>query len=352
MSLDIDITLTRDAFELIAGVSFDARTPTAVVGPNGAGKSSLLAAVAGLVPVSSGSITLDGRTLTGDGVVVPPAKRSMGVVFQDLRLFPTRSALDNVAFPLCARGVSKRNARTRAHEWLNKLGGEPVANVRADALSGGYAQRVALARALASEPSVLLLDEPLSSLDAGARVQTRRVIAEVLESFDGVAILVTHDPLEALSLCDRLVILEGGRVAQIGSREEVGLHPRTEFGAALLGLNLFQGSIDTDRASVRMDGATIAVGPTDLPAGADVFASIHPRSIVLSSDRPSGSARNVISGAVRTIDEHDGRARLELDSNPRLIVEVTSASVAGLGLAPGATVWASFKATDVRVYER
>jgi len=352
VSLDVDITLTRDAFELVADVSFDARTPTAVVGPNGAGKSSLLSAIAGLVPISFGTISLDGRTLTGDGVAVPPPNRSMGVVFQDLRLFPTRSALDNVAFPLRARGVAKREARARAHGWLHRLGAESVANVRADFLSGGYAQRVALARALASEPEVLLLDEPLSSLDAGARVQTRRVIGEVLDSFDGVAILVTHDPLEALSLCDRLVVLEGGRVAQVGTREEVGLHPRTEFGAALLGLNLFRGTIEPDPATVQLDGAALSIGPSEFPAGTDVFASIHPRSIVLSSDRPSGSARNVISGTVRTIDEHDGRARVELDSRPRLIVEVTSASVASMGLVRGVRVWASFKATDVRVYER
>ena len=191
-----------------------------MLGPNGAGKSTLLSAVAGLTPVSAGRIQLDGRSLddADSGTFVEAAQRPVGFVFQDYRLFPHLSVLDNVAFSPRARGLGRRaGPRCRRRTGWTGWASPTSARRRPADLSGGQAQRVALARALAGDPALLLLDEPLSALDARTRLDVQTELKRHLVDFAGPCLLVTHDPLEALVLADRLLVLEHGRVVQEGT---------------------------------------------------------------------------------------------------------------------------------------
>jgi len=188
----------------------------ALLGPSGAGKSTLLSAVAGLTPVSAGRISLAGQVLddASDGAFVEAAARPVGFVFQNYRLFPHLTVAGNVEFAPRARGLGKQAAQAAAAYWLSRLGLTDLADRKPGQLSGGQAQRVALARALAGEPRLLLLDEPLSALDAGTRLDVQAELKRHLTDFAGPCLLVTHDPLEALVLADRLIVLEGGRIVQ------------------------------------------------------------------------------------------------------------------------------------------
>ena len=245
MTLELDAGLTLGQLRLEVALEVSPGEVVAVLGPNGAGKTTLLRALAGLVPLKHGAARLDGVTLEApaEGVRLPPASRPVGLVFQDLLLFPHMSAAGNVAFGLECAGKSRAQARSEAVAWLGRLGLAGLEDARPGELSGGQAQRVALARALARRPRLLLLDEPLSALDAGARAEVRRELRRQLDDFAGVRLLVTHDPLEATALADRLVVLEGGRVAQAGTVAEVTARPRSAYVAALTGLNLLRGRL-------------------------------------------------------------------------------------------------------------
>jgi molybdate transport system ATP-binding protein len=314
-----------------------------VVGPNGAGKSTLLRALAGLLPIDRGRIAVDGTVLDDPAaaVFVAPERRAAGVVFQDYALFPHLSALDNVAFGL--RRFGRKEARRRARGWLDRMGVAEHAAARPAALSGGQAQRVALARALATEPALLLLDEPLAALDAQTRAAVRRDLRGHLDAFTGVRLLVTHDPLDALTLADRIVVLEGGRVVQSGRSEEVAARPRTPYVAELVGTNLFRGAA-TGPGLVRVGDATIAVADT-ATRGA-VFVVIPPAAVALYRARPDGSPRNTWPARVTGVDRLGDRARLRLTGPVALVAEVTPAAAAELA----GDVWVAIKATEVQVY--
>ncbi len=247
--LRVDAQVRRGSFAL--EVAFDAPPGevVGVLGPNGAGKSTLLRALAGLTPVSAGTVLLGERVLddAGTGAFVEPNARPVGFVFQDYRLFPHLSVRDNVAFPLRSAGLGREGARAAADRWLGRLGLADLADRRPGALSGGQAQRVALARALAGEPALLLLDEPLSALDARTRLDVQDELRRHLSAFAGPSLLVTHDPLEALVLADRLLVLEDGRIVQDGRPGEVARRPATDYVARLVGLNLYPGRAERRR---------------------------------------------------------------------------------------------------------
>jgi molybdate transport system ATP-binding protein len=299
-----------------------------VLGPNGAGKTTLLRALAGLI----------------DGP--PPETRSVGVVFQDYLLFPRLSARDNVAFGLRARGMDKPSARTAADALLARFGLEGQAQLRPGKLSGGQAQRVALARALATSPRLLLLDEPLAALDAGTRMTVRADLRNHLSFFDGVTVLVTHDALDALVLADRLVVVEGGRVVQSGTPAEVARAPRTDYVARLVGLNLLVGIARDGYVHLPEGPALTVTGQDDGP----VYAAIRPSAIALHAEHPQGSPRNSWPGRVRHLESRGDTIRVEVSGPPDVLVDVTAASVAELGLVPGAPVWCAVKATEIEVY--
>jgi len=358
--LHAEVAVRLGVLDLAVEVDVDDGEVVAVVGPNGAGKTTLLRAVAGLQPIDAGRIAVDGRVLDDPaaGVLVPTADRPIGLVFQDHLLFPRLSALDNVGFGLEARGMRRTEARARARALLERVGLTDHAAARPAALSGGQSQRVALARALATEPRVLLLDEPLAALDARARPHTRAELRRQLATFPGARLLVTHDPVDALVLADRLVVLEAGRVTQAGTTADVARRPRSPYVAQLVGLNLLHGSAAGDR-TVRLAGGTELVVADPVPA-VEVAVAVRPQAVTVHRTEPEGSARNSWPAEVADLEADHDRVRVALVARPgpgpgsgdTIVAEVTAAAVADLDLAPGARVWASVKAVDLTVYER
>ncbi|MEV4256839.1 ABC transporter ATP-binding protein [Spirillospora sp. NPDC049652] len=354
--LDARLVVRRPGFDLDLALAAAPGEVVALLGPNGAGKSTALRALAGLAPLAGGHVRVDGRDLTA----LPPDRRGVGMVFQDYLLFPHMSALENVAFGPRAQGAGRREARRRAAEWLERVGLAEQASARPRALSGGQAQRVALARALAVRPGLLLLDEPLSALDAHTRLEVRAALRRHLAGFGGAAVLVTHDPLDALTLADRLVVVEGGRLVQEGAPAEVARHPRTPYVARLVGLNLFRG-----RAEGGADGGTVVLADGGLKIDAvtspegDVFLAFEPSAVALYRSRPDGSPRNLWKARVSAVESRGDRFRIRLDGigsdpdikgGPEVSADVTAAAVADLLLSEGVWVWVSVKATEVRVY--
>ena len=348
MKLRANIAVKLGSLELDVRIEAGEDEVIAILGPNGAGKTTLLRAIAGLIPLDRGRVELDGVVLedTVAGVYLPTDRRPIGVVFQDYLLFPHLSVLANVAFGLRSRGMGRRDSSAKALEWLGRVGLESYADARPGALSGGQRQRVALVRALATEPRLLLLDEPLSALDASARADVRRDIRKLLATFKGIRLIVTHDPLEAVALADRLVVIEKGTIVQSGTPAEVTERPRTPYIADLVGVNLFRGSAAGGEVRLAGGGA-VSVGSREQ---GDVFAVIHPRSVVVHRTRPEGSSRNVWRGRADGIELVGDRARLRVEGEMPLVAEITPGAVSELRLAEGGEVWVSVKATEVAIY--
>jgi molybdate transport system ATP-binding protein len=342
MSLSSVLKIKREGFSLDIELTAEPGEVVALLGPNGAGKTTTLRALAGLLRLDDGHITLDGVRLDA----LPPEQRRIGVVFQDYLLFPHLSALDNVAFGPRCRHVPRAEARRRAHDWLTTVGLAEHVRKKPRQLSGGQAQRVALARALASEPRMLLLDEPLAALDARTRLDTRAQLRGHLAAFPGATVLVTHDPLDALMLADRLVIIEDGRVVQTGDAATITAQPRTDYVARLVGLNLYRG---------RAEGATVFL-PNGFPLvtaaeeHGEVFVAFPPSAVALYAARPDGSPRNTWPATVTTVSRHGDALRIELTGTIPVAADVTPAAAVQLGLEPGREVWATVKATEVRAY--
>lgn len=343
--LDARLVVERDAFRLDVTLTAAPGEVLALLGPNGAGKTTALRALAGLVALSDGHLRLDGAELDR----TPPESRPVGVVFQDYLLFPHLTALDNVAFGPRCQGASKSAARERAAGWLERMGLAEHANAKPRRLSGGQAQRVALARALATRPRLLLLDEPLAALDARTRLDVRTQLRRHLAEFEAVAVLVTHDPLDAMVLADRLVVIEDGAVVQEGAPSDIARRPRTDYIAQLVGLNLFRGHADGH--TVRLgDGPPVDVTVTELLAG-DVFVAFPPSAVTLYRERPAGvSARNLWRCEVAGLETHGDLIRADLTGELPLAADLTTVSAAELDLRPGATVWASVKASQTHAY--
>ncbi|GGX56906.1 ABC transporter ATP-binding protein [Streptomyces fructofermentans] len=341
--LDARLLVDRGTFRLDVSLRVAPGEVVALLGPNGAGKTTALRALAGLAPLDGGRLLLDGTALED----TPPESRPVGVVFQDYLLFPHLTALDNVAFGPRCQGASKAEARTRAAEWLDRLGLAEHAGSRPRRLSGGQAQRVALARALATRPRLLLLDEPLAALDARTRLEVRSQLRRHLAEFEAVAVLVTHDPLDAMVLADRLVVVEDGRVVQEGTPSDIARHPRTDYIARLVGLNLYRG--EADGHTVRL-GAGPGVTITETLTG-PVFVAFPPSAVTLHRDRPHGSsARNLWHGEVAGLETHGDQIRADIGGELPLAADLTTVAAAELGLHPGAEVWATVKAAQTHAY--
>jgi molybdate transport system ATP-binding protein len=293
----------------------------------------------------------------------------VGLVFQGYRLFPHLSVRDNVAFGPRSTGQSRRSARVAAERWLETLHLRELASRRPGELSGGQAQRVALARALATDPALLLLDEPLAALDARTRLEVRATLREHLREFAGPVVVVTHDPLEAMVMADRLLVLEAGRVVQQGRPADVARRPATDYVARLVGLNLYAGSVVGDgvgepRLHVRLQSggrlyaASLPTSGPDPDADADaaadgarVLVAVRPSAVSVHLERPgAGSPRTVWRGGVAGMEPSGDRVRVQVRAEPDVLVDVTPAAVAELALRPGLDVWVSVKATELDVY--
>jgi molybdate transport system ATP-binding protein len=348
MSLHAELSLGLGSLDLSVRIDATPDEIIAVVGPNGAGKTTLLRALAGLVPIERGRVTLGDLVLddTESGAHLAPEHRPVAVVFQDYLLFPHLSALDNVAYGLRARGARRAQARESSRQWLARVGLADHERTRPGALSGGQAQRVALARALATEPSLLLLDEPLAAIDAAAKAELRRQLRARLADSGGVRVLVTHDPVDAMAIGDRLVVLEGGRVTQQGPISEVTARPRSPWVAALVGLNLYEGAARGGSVALAGGRSLTIAGELHGPA----FVLVHPRAVSLHRSPPEGSARNVWKADVGSLDFEGDRVRVQVVGTLPIVAEVTPAAAAELRLRDGGPVWVSVKATEVDVY--
>jgi len=345
VGLSVEIEL-RDR-DLRIELEVQAGETMALLGPNGAGKSSVLAVAAGLLRPDTGHVTVDGRTVVGDGVWVPPHARGVALLAQDALLFPHLSALDNVAFGPRSRKLGRHAAREQAERWLDRVGAAEHAARRPAQLSGGQQQRVAIARALAAEPHLLLLDEPMAALDVTVVPSVRRVLSDVLR--DRTTVMVTHDVIDAMTLADRVAVIENGRVVEQGTTRDVLTSPRSGFAADIAGLNLvvgrWQGGQVVD-GTIRMTGHLVE----DEPAEDDpVVAVCDPASVAVLRSPPDGSPRNVFSAIVHDLEPRGQLVRVHTD---RLAADVTLAAAADLSLQPGSEVVLSVKAAEVRVLRR
>jgi molybdate transport system ATP-binding protein len=343
VSLSFAGSVDYGRFVLDAAFECEPGQTTALVGPNGSGKSTILNVMAGLQRLSTGTVSLDDEVIDGNGSFVPPDRRDLGVVFQDLLLFPHLSTLDNVAYGLRRSGWRRREARQAALQRLTRLDVGHLASAPPRSLSGGQAQRVALARAMACQPHVLLLDEPLSALDTETRLAVRCELHNHLLASQGYALLVAHDVVDVVVLADRVVVLEAGRVAQVGSPAEIEHRPRTPFAAALFGTNLLRGH--------RRDGC-VELGPNVLvpvPAGpvGPVDVVVAPRHVRVSpvcGDRRNGDWVGTVVGVEPAGDDvhvrvggpvplaaragFDTLRDLELHPGADLVVHIDPAGVA------------------------
>jgi molybdate transport system ATP-binding protein len=346
--LDAHLVVQRGTFHLDLGLRIRRGETVALLGPNGAGKTTALRALAGLTALSDGHVTLDGHDLDRPAgrSWTPPEDRPVGVVFQDYLLFPHLSARDNVAFGPRRHRVDRRAAHAIADRWLDRVGLAEHGRRKPRHLSGGQAQRVALARALAVDPVLLLLDEPLAALDARTRLDTRAELGRHLAAHPGATLLVTHDPLDALVLADRLVILENGRVVQEGDAATITARPRTDYVARLVGLNLYRG---------RGAGATVELADsfvlttTDTVHG-DAFVAFPPAAVALHQRQPDGSPRNTWPAVLADVQRHGDNLRIRLDGPITVAADITPAAAAQLRLEPGRELWVAVKAAETRAY--
>lgn len=370
MTLELQATLaSRNVeFELALGPG----ETVAVMGPNGAGKSSLLQILAGLVKPDSGHASLDGKELfrlpaagsPRGGLWLPPHRRGVGVLAQEPLLFPHLDVLENVAFGPRSQGVPRRESRRQALHWLNEVDAAALARRRPAALSGGQAQRVALARALATDPALLLLDEPMAALDVANTAFLRSLLKRVLAGRR--AIIITHDVLDALMLANRTVIMEGGRIVESGPTADVLTRPRSGFGASLAGLNVLRGTLsgntlllpDGGHVAGRFPAGTAGGGTGD-GGGADDggamstndgvrgLAAFAPQAVSVFLAAPHGSPRNVWPVTVEQVEPQAGSIRVRAGE---MSADISAAAMAELDLAPGSRVFFVVKAAEVALY--
>ncbi|HVV11562.1 sulfate/molybdate ABC transporter ATP-binding protein [Amycolatopsis sp.] len=346
MMLRAEIALTRGTFDLAVEFEVPAGTVLAILGPNGSGKSSLLGSLSGLFRPQRATIRLGDRDLHG----LPPHDRSVGLLSQDPLLFPHLSVVDNVAFSPRSKGASRGKSRRIARRWLTEVDAAEFADRKPRQLSGGQAQRVAVARALAGEPDLLLLDEPLAALDVDSAPAIRGLLRRVLSNNDNRAtVLVTHDPLDALALADRVLVLAEGRAVERGPTREVLAAPRTAFTARIAGLNLIPGIAVAEglQTEERLVAGLLA---DDTALGEPAVAVFAPSAVAVypAEDGHPGSPRNTIATVVTTIEPHGPVIRLRTEAG--LSADLTPAAVADLRLEPGTPVRLSIKATTVTVH--
>ena len=329
-------------------------TVVALVGPNGAGKSSVLQLVGGQLQPDGGTVSVDGSVVSGPRVHVPVHRRNIAVLEQRPLLFEHLTIAENAAFGLRARGVRAAEALARAQRELDAVGCGELAGARAWEVSGGQAQRIAIARALATDPRLVLLDEPLAALDVSVAPAIRSLLRRRIRGEGRTALLVTHDAVDALTLADELAVMEAGRVLATGPVADLLARPRTPFVADLVGVNLLAG-MATGPDVIRLATGDRVVGvPADALGGGAAIASFAPASVAVHTAEPSGSPRNHLRVTVTGIEPRGSLVRLtgELSDGSRVSADLTLAASVDEGLVPGREVWLVVKAAQVALYPR
>ncbi|CAJ1503162.1 sulfate/molybdate ABC transporter ATP-binding protein [[Mycobacterium] burgundiense] len=349
-----------EARGLDIGLDIAAGEVVALLGPNGAGKSTVLHVMAGVVHPDVGTVRVGPRVLTDTerGVFVPTHARRVGLLLQDPLLFPHLDVIGNVAFAARSH-QSRRAARELAGRWLQEVEASALAARKPHQLSGGQAQRIAIARALAGRPEVLLLDEPMAGLDVGVAATIRSLLRRVLAAAEHATVLVTHDVLDVLTLADRVLVLEAGRVVEAGSVPEVLAAPRSAFAARIAGLNLVHGTLESraadDAVLVTPDGRRWhGRAAPDVAVGGPAVALFAPAAVAVYPRRPQGSPRNVVALTVAELGAGGSairvRAQTQADGAPGLAADVTADGAAELRLVPGAEVWFAVKAQEIGIH--
>ena len=310
-----------------------------ILGPSGSGKTTVLTMIAGLNQPSAGSIHIGGRDVTA----LPASQRNIGLVFQSYALFPHMNVFDNVAFPLSVRKVGAAETRRRVGEALARVRLDGFERRKPGQLSGGQQQRVALARAIVFMPDILLLDEPLGALDRKLREEVQVELRRLQRDLGITTILVTHVQEEALSLSDRIVVLDRGRVQQTAAPQDAYLRPSNRFVADFLGTaNFLEGHVGPDRRSIRLDGGQVMpCGAPRLPEGARVTAILRPERVALAPGDAGGILPATISEAVYL--GQSVRYHVETPAGPMVAVAPGGRG----GFAAGARVRASWQPEDV-----
>lgn len=349
-ALDAHVVVERrDGFRLDVALQAEPGEIVAIMGPSGAGKSTVLAAIAGLVRPTAGAIRIGGEDAASAHSFVPPHRRGAVLLGQEPRLFPHLTARANVAFGLRARGVRRHDAEREADDWLARVGVASAGARRPAELSGGQQQRVAVARALASHPRVLLLDEPLTSLDPETAGEIRALLQEQLTASGATAVVVTHDIVDAVAVASRLVVVEGGRVTQEGLVRDVLAAPATRFIATIAGVNRVVGRIESGRWVSDEGGFEVdAAVPT---SAGSVFAVFRPGAVrleVLADPSPPPPIPGSWIASVVRIEPTLGGARI-LTSAPDVAVDVSVEDAAALRLVPGTSVRLRVEAGAVRL---
>ena len=330
----------------------------AVLGPNGAGKSTTLHVVAGLVRPDAGVVRVGERVLTdvAAGVHVPTHARRVGLLLQDPLLFPHLDVVANVEFgPRSRHRMARRAAHESARRWLAEVDAEELAARMPRQLSGGQAQRVALARALAAEPDVLLLDEPMAGLDVAVASSMRKVLRTVLNRDGRGAVLVTHDVLDVVTLADRVIVVEGGKIVENTTTPTFLASPLSQFGARFAGLNLVGGIVGADGALVTpWDARWHGRAVSGASPGERAVAVFPPSAVGVFRELPVGSPRNTVAVTIAELDGRGPNIRVRSDEQPDgapgLAADVTAESVAELRLTPGDRVYFAVKAQEVALH--
>jgi len=335
--LAVDITVPLRSYTLELGLTLDSAT-VAIVGPSGAGKSTVLRAIAGLVRPSAGTIALGEDVWFSKERKIdrPPEERAVGYVFQEYALFPHMSVRRNVSY----------GGAARVDELLERLHIDGLAHAKPGALSGGERQRVALARALARDPRVLLLDEPLSALDAHTKASVRGELRELLGELRLPSLLVTHDFEDAAVLAQLVGVIVDGRLVQVDTPQALVAAPASPFVASLTGANLLEGNARAQGDLVEIvldDGTTLY---STAKGTGRVGVVVYPWEITLSQEAPADSALNHVQGAITSLVTVDNRVRVQVGS---LTAETSKESAERLHLREGGRAVASFKATATRL---
>ncbi|WP_404384552.1 ABC transporter ATP-binding protein [Knoellia locipacati] len=343
----LHVAITVGDRDVAVDLTLAAGETVALLGPNGAGKSTVLAATAGLLRPDDGTIRLGERLLFDHSTRtwVAPHRRGIALLAQDARLFPHLTALDNVAFGPRAAGATRTAATERAAHWLEEVGMTAYGHRRPRELSGGQAQKVAIARALATEPAVLLVDEPLAALDVEAAPDVRDLLRRV--THDRTTLVVTHDVLDAALLADRVAVMHAGRVVEEGETSRVLSRPTSDFGARFAGLNLVRGV--ASNGDLRMPDGRLLHGIAESPLveGAPAAAVVSPSAVSVHLEAPHGSPRNSLRATVTDLEPHGQLVRVRTDL---LSADITPPAVAELGLRRGAAVVLAVKATEVHLH--